>query len=80
MPYKKWLGNGSMLYGNYADESEKAVIWNWYTKDGKLIKKEHRYLKNNGFVVPEQLVDKNTSFLQKKLQEKEEQGAGGKDW
>jgi antitoxin component YwqK of YwqJK toxin-antitoxin module len=53
MPYKKWLDNGNTLYGDYADESEKAVTWKWYTKEGKLIKKERRYLRNGGFVAPE---------------------------
>lgn len=53
MPYKKWLNNGSTLYGHYADKSEKVVIWEWYNKEGKIIKKERRYLKNGGFIAPE---------------------------
>lgn len=53
MPYKKWLDNGIILTGDYIDNREKAVIWKWYTREGKLIKKKIQYVNNGEFPVPE---------------------------
>jgi len=52
-PYKKWLDNGNILFGNYAGNDNKVAVWTWHTKNGKLIKKENHRLKNEGFVAPE---------------------------
>ena len=53
MPYKKWLDNGTILCGDYENDRGKTVIWKWYNKEGKLIKKERRELKGGGFAAPE---------------------------
>jgi antitoxin component YwqK of YwqJK toxin-antitoxin module len=34
-PYKKWLENGKILFGNYLDKDEKFVVWKWYRKTGE---------------------------------------------
>lgn len=53
MPYKKWLPNGTILVGNYFDKGGKDIVWKWYTKDGKEVKKEIHHPKNGISVVPE---------------------------
>jgi len=53
MPYKRWLSNGNILYGAFADSSTKTIIWRWYTKEGKETKKMIQHSTNHKFVVPE---------------------------
>jgi antitoxin component YwqK of YwqJK toxin-antitoxin module len=52
-PYKKWLDNGLILYGDFTDESLESVTWKWLDKTGKLIKTRVAYAKNEGFAAPE---------------------------
>jgi antitoxin component YwqK of YwqJK toxin-antitoxin module len=53
MPYKKWLDDGTILFGNYANKDETEILWCWYTKEGKIIKKKIQRIKDRGFVVPQ---------------------------
>jgi len=41
------------LEGTYADKKEKAVIWKWYDKNGKEIKRKIDLPKNGQFASPE---------------------------
>jgi len=52
-PYKKWLDNRQILYGDYTDRSEKSVTWIWRDKSGKEIKRKVAGSKKYGFVVPD---------------------------
>ncbi len=51
-PYKKWLDNGLILYGNYTDTTAKAVKWIWFDKKGNEIKSKVAKEKKEGFVTP----------------------------
>ena len=52
-PYKKWLDNGLILYGNYTNDKEKEVLWQWFDKSGKETKREIRKAQSTGFVAPD---------------------------
>lgn len=52
-PYKKWLDNGNILFGDYTDKSEESVYWKWFDKNGRQIKSKVAYAKVEGFVAPE---------------------------
>jgi antitoxin component YwqK of YwqJK toxin-antitoxin module len=52
-PYKKWLDNGQILYGDYTDKLENSVTWIWLDKSGKEIKREIANSKKEGFIIPE---------------------------
>jgi antitoxin component YwqK of YwqJK toxin-antitoxin module len=53
MPYKKWLDNGGILFGTFTGKDQKTVLWRWYSRNGREIKKEFKYSKDREFVVPE---------------------------
>lgn len=52
-PYKKWLENGLILYGNYTDTTRKSVLWQWFDKTNKEIKRVIKKEEKAGFVAPE---------------------------
>jgi len=51
-PYKQWLENGLILYGNYIDKSEKEVLWQWFDKSAKEIKREIQKKDNHSQFIP----------------------------
>ncbi len=51
-PYKKWLDNGLVLYGNYTNNNEKEVLWQWFDKSGNETKREIIKAHSTGFVAP----------------------------
>ncbi len=52
-PYKKWLDNGNILYGDYTENSENSVLWQWFDQNGKQLKSKIANSKVEGFVAPE---------------------------
>jgi len=52
MPYKKWLENGQIMYGEYTTEKKESVTWRWFDKSGKEVKKIVSYPKNGSFSIP----------------------------
>jgi antitoxin component YwqK of YwqJK toxin-antitoxin module len=52
-PYKRWLHNGTILEGNFADSSGNIVIWRWFGVNGIVLKKKIQHLKNKMFASPE---------------------------
>jgi antitoxin component YwqK of YwqJK toxin-antitoxin module len=51
-PFKKWLDNGNVLEGNYLDGKHKAVLWRWYDKNGKEIRRKIAYPIKGAYVHP----------------------------
>ena len=52
-PYKKWLENKNILYGNYLDKTESRVLWIWYDEQYKELKRLIKNRSKDGYVVPE---------------------------
>ncbi len=52
-PIKKWLGNGTVLEGDFLDKEGNAVIWKWYNHNGKEIKRKISYPIKGQYISPE---------------------------
>jgi antitoxin component YwqK of YwqJK toxin-antitoxin module len=52
-PYKKWLTNGIALVGNYINEQETKVKWEWVDSSGAVLKTKNVYSQKHEFHIPE---------------------------
>ncbi len=52
-PYKKWLEDGRILWGDYSDKTESTVLWIWYDRNYKELKRITKSRSDNGYVVPD---------------------------
>ena len=52
-PYKKWLENSIILYGNYLDKSNSKALWVWYDENYRELKRLIKVQSEGGFVAPE---------------------------
>jgi antitoxin component YwqK of YwqJK toxin-antitoxin module len=39
-PYKRWLEGGQTITGTVIDSARKVVVWKWYDKNGRELKRE----------------------------------------
>lgn len=53
MFYKKWLDDGRILTGSYGDTFRNYVIWRWFNKENKLLKKQTVRSKSGEYIAPE---------------------------
>jgi antitoxin component YwqK of YwqJK toxin-antitoxin module len=53
MFYKKWLGNDLILTGNYGDSLRSYVVWRWWDKANRLVKKKVAKSKDEEYIAPE---------------------------
>jgi len=53
LPYKKWLKNGEILQGDFADSTKNNVTWVWFSRDGKELRRKTERSTNKMFVVHE---------------------------
>jgi len=52
LPYKKWLSDKRSLEGNYSKDN-KTVIWIWYDKDGRILKRKINGINKPYIEIPE---------------------------